>query len=322
MPSRQVLHTTRIVVVAGLAVNAWVHLDLASTYAEAGGVINEGVLFCAEAVAAMLAALVVAIYGSRISYLAGFGVAASALATMLVSRYVDLGAIGAFPDLYDPVWFGEKILAAVAEGLASLAALIGFILAGIGAKAAFQTCREPLEPAWTQEYLLASGLKRVNRLNAAPRQSVIQARANKGVRPGAWQQLQGPVRQRVLHFAGRHNGRHGGRITAAGSPQPAKPGGGYSYPAAVTPTRLAARLGTEAEPRTGPVPGRACGRRGENMGQACARWRGEIGAYIVGALDAGAAAAVRRHLRTCPTCRAAYEDLIPVRDWLTRLTPG
>ncbi|HUZ56895.1 MAG TPA: hypothetical protein VMU94_30795 [Streptosporangiaceae bacterium] len=112
MTGRRVLLAARIIVLAGLAVDAYVHLDLASTYAEAGGVINEGVLFCAEAVAAMLAALVVAIYGSRISYLAGFAVAASALAAILVSRYVGLGAIGPFPDLYDPVWFGEKILAA------------------------------------------------------------------------------------------------------------------------------------------------------------------------------------------------------------------
>ncbi len=58
------------------------------------------------------------------------------------------------------------------------------------------------------------------------------------------------------------------------------------------------------------------------MGQACAGWRGEIGACIVGALDADADAAVRRHLRTCLTCRAEYEDLVPVRDWLTMLTPG
>jgi hypothetical protein len=44
--------------VAGLAVAACVHLDLASAYAEAGGVINEALLFSADAVAAMLATLV------------------------------------------------------------------------------------------------------------------------------------------------------------------------------------------------------------------------------------------------------------------------
>ena len=39
----------------------------------------------------------------------GFAVSASALTLMLVSRYVDLGPIGPFPDLYDPVWFPEKL---------------------------------------------------------------------------------------------------------------------------------------------------------------------------------------------------------------------
>lgn len=54
------------------------------------------------------------------------------------------------------------------------------------------------------------------------------------------------------------------------------------------------------------------------MSQACAGWRGDIGAYIVGALDPGAAARVRRHLRACGACRADYSELVPMRDWLTR----
>ena len=56
------------------------------------------------------------------------------------------------------------------------------------------------------------------------------------------------------------------------------------------------------------------------MSGACSEWRGDIGAYIVGALEGGAAARVRRHLRSCTACRSEYEDLLPVRDWLTR--PG
>jgi Putative zinc-finger len=52
------------------------------------------------------------------------------------------------------------------------------------------------------------------------------------------------------------------------------------------------------------------------MTQACAMWRGDIGAYIVGALDAEASARVRRHLRACRACRGDYHDLVPVRDWL------
>jgi hypothetical protein len=55
------------------------------------------------------------------------------------------------------------------------------------------------------------------------------------------------------------------------------------------------------------------------MTQACAMWRGDIGAYIVGALDTEASARVRRHLRACRACREDYHDLVPVRDWLGRL---
>jgi hypothetical protein len=55
------------------------------------------------------------------------------------------------------------------------------------------------------------------------------------------------------------------------------------------------------------------------MSQACAMWRGDIGAYIVGALDGAASARVRRHLDACAGCRADYDDLVPVRDWLGRL---
>jgi hypothetical protein len=56
------------------------------------------------------------------------------------------------------------------------------------------------------------------------------------------------------------------------------------------------------------------------MSYSCAQWRGEIGAYIVGALDGRARARVSRHLVACPGCRAEYDELLPVRDWLSQLT--
>jgi hypothetical protein len=49
---------------------------------------------------------------------------------MLVSRYVDLGPIGPFPSMYDPVWYPEKLLAAFAEGAATATALAGVIVIG------------------------------------------------------------------------------------------------------------------------------------------------------------------------------------------------
>jgi len=55
------------------------------------------------------------------------------------------------------------------------------------------------------------------------------------------------------------------------------------------------------------------------MSYSCAEWRGDIGAYIVGALDGQARARVSRHLMACPGCRADYDELVPVRAWLGRL---
>ena len=58
------------------------------------------------------------------------------------------------------------------------------------------------------------------------------------------------------------------------------------------------------------------------MSQACAGWRGDIGAYVVGALGPVEAARVKRHLRRCAACRGDYRDLLPVRDWLGRMNPA
>jgi predicted anti-sigma-YlaC factor YlaD len=58
------------------------------------------------------------------------------------------------------------------------------------------------------------------------------------------------------------------------------------------------------------------------MSQACSGWRGDIGAYVVGALGPVEAARVKRHLRGCAACRADYQDLLPVRDWLGRMNPA
>jgi predicted anti-sigma-YlaC factor YlaD len=54
------------------------------------------------------------------------------------------------------------------------------------------------------------------------------------------------------------------------------------------------------------------------LSQGCIKWRGDLGAYVIGALDNQERAAMRRHLAVCPACRADYEDLLPVRDWLAR----
>ena len=129
-----VLWTIRVVTTAGLAIDAYVHLNLAHTYAEGGGTINEGVLFRIESTVALLVAVAIIATGRRISYLAGFLVAASALTLMLVSRYVDIGPIGPFPSFYDPIWYAEKLLAAYAEGIATVTAVAGVIMTSLVGK--------------------------------------------------------------------------------------------------------------------------------------------------------------------------------------------
>jgi hypothetical protein len=120
----------RVATAGALAIDAYVHLDLASQYAESGGTINEGVLFRVESVVAVLAALAILVSGRLAAHLFALVVAGGALTVLLVSRYADLGPFGPLPNLYDPVWFPEKLLAAYAEGAAVATALAGVIITG------------------------------------------------------------------------------------------------------------------------------------------------------------------------------------------------
>jgi anti-sigma factor RsiW len=61
--------------------------------------------------------------------------------------------------------------------------------------------------------------------------------------------------------------------------------------------------------------------RTSRWAQACPAWRGDLAAYLVGALDPQPSAAMRRHLGTCPACEAEFKDLVPVVSWLALLAP-
>ena len=113
-------------VAAALVVDAVVHLRLASTYQFAfPGGIGGGALFRAEAAVAVVAAAYVLLRGSRTSYAVAFGVAASAFVAVVLSRYVELPAVGPIPSMYEPLWFFEKSLSAVAEAAGAVLAAIG-----------------------------------------------------------------------------------------------------------------------------------------------------------------------------------------------------
>ncbi len=116
----------RLVTAAGLAVDAYVHADLAANYDGITATVSQGTLFRAEAGAASLAALLVLVAGRRAAFALAALVAASALAAILLYRYENVGPLGPFPNMYEPVWFTEKTVAAVVEAVAAVAAFSGF----------------------------------------------------------------------------------------------------------------------------------------------------------------------------------------------------
>ena len=119
----------RVLAAAALAVDAVVHARLAPGYqAAAPEGIGEGNLFLAEATAAALAGLYVLIRGSRPAWLLALVTAGGGLAVLLLYRYIDLPAVGPFPAMYEPLWFPEKILTALAQAAALLLAATALIL--------------------------------------------------------------------------------------------------------------------------------------------------------------------------------------------------
>ena len=113
-----------VVAVAGLAVDAYVHFDLASGYAAVRtSTLSQADLFRAEGVAAIVAAVGLVARPRRYTAAFAFLVAAAGTAAVLVYRYVDVGAFGPFPNMYEPIWYTKKTVSAWAEGIAAVAAL-------------------------------------------------------------------------------------------------------------------------------------------------------------------------------------------------------
>jgi hypothetical protein len=127
----------RLAVFAGLGVDAYVHIHLAG---DAGhtGTITASTLFWVQGVVAAVVAILVLVRPRPVPYLIAFLVAASALGAVLLYRYVDVGTLGPLPEMYEPVWYADKITAAVAETVATVAAAIGvaYTAKGRGALAA------------------------------------------------------------------------------------------------------------------------------------------------------------------------------------------
>ena len=119
----------RLALAAGLAVDAYVHAHLAGDFDAVRATVSQGDLFRVEAGIASLVALLVLVLPHRQPLnLGAVAVAGSALGAVLLYRYVNVGALGPLPNMYEPVWYFQKSLSAGAEAIALLAAVIGVIL--------------------------------------------------------------------------------------------------------------------------------------------------------------------------------------------------
>lgn len=119
----------RLLVAAGLAADAYVHWTFADEFhsVKTDAPIHPEFLFQAQAVLAAVVGVLVLIVANRLTYAIAFLVAGSAVGALVFYYYVDAGEIWPLPAMYEPVWYTEKTISLVGEGIAAVAALIGFL---------------------------------------------------------------------------------------------------------------------------------------------------------------------------------------------------
>jgi hypothetical protein len=108
----------------GLLYDAKVHLHLAGDYDAVGSTVTQGWLFRVEAVVAIVVAVAVLVSDHRLVWVSAGVTGLAGVVAVLLYRYVDVGAIGPIPNMYEPAWFPEKLHSAYAEGAVAVASLI------------------------------------------------------------------------------------------------------------------------------------------------------------------------------------------------------
>ena len=112
-----------VVTVAGLAIDAYVHFDLAHQYSFNDATISQGALFRIEGVSAVVAGLALLLLPRWYTAVLAALVAGGGAGAVLLYRYHDVGAFGPFPDMYEPLWYPEKTWSFWAEAVAFVTAL-------------------------------------------------------------------------------------------------------------------------------------------------------------------------------------------------------
>ena len=117
-----------LLAVAGLAYDAYVHLDLAPGYDAIKKDVSQGTLFRIEAGAAIVAALALVVSDSRWAWLFAGAVGLGGAAAVVLYRYVEIGPIGPLPGMFEPVWYFEKTWSAIAEAGVGVVAAVRLAL--------------------------------------------------------------------------------------------------------------------------------------------------------------------------------------------------
>jgi hypothetical protein len=116
---------------AALGVDAYVHFHDAGFYdAVRTSVLSQGTLFRAQAIVSIAVALAVGLRPRRVWWAAALTVLGSAAGAVVLYTYVNVGALGPLPNMYEPTWvLPGKLVSAWAEGVGALIAAIGLLMA-------------------------------------------------------------------------------------------------------------------------------------------------------------------------------------------------
>ncbi|MFG1994318.1 hypothetical protein ACGFJ7_30535 [Actinoplanes sp. NPDC048988] len=120
-----------VLTAALLGVDAFVHLHDAGRYDQfRTSVLSEGTLFEVQAIVAVLVAIALLLRLGVLTWAVSLLVAGSAAVAVTLYTYVNVGALGPVPNLYENTWHGPgKVGSAVAETIAALLAVAGLVLA-------------------------------------------------------------------------------------------------------------------------------------------------------------------------------------------------
>jgi hypothetical protein len=127
---RLVLGALQLATAAGLVIDGIVHLRDAPDYEPVQGIlIGEDTLFRAQAVVALVLALLLLLWPRLWVWALAALTAAAAAGAVILYTYVDLGAIAGLPNMYEPTWLPPgKLVSAVAEATTAVLAVAGFLV--------------------------------------------------------------------------------------------------------------------------------------------------------------------------------------------------